>query len=61
VKLLAITPEGRRLRQELETTIVETSPVIGGLTADERQTLRELLGKAIGHSGGTLACGPRDV
>ncbi len=44
VKALALTPRGRRARNELERT-VRSSPVMAGLSAAERRTLRELLAK----------------
>ncbi len=44
VKALVLTPDGRRARNELEQT-VRSSPVMAGLTAAERGTLRELLAK----------------
>jgi DNA-binding MarR family transcriptional regulator len=46
---VAITPEGRRAfeRAERELGRLE-SEILGALTPDERLTLRELLGKAVG-------------
>lgn len=46
VKLLAITRDGTRLRARLEAAIAEASPIMTALTADEREALRLLLGKA---------------
>ncbi len=47
VKLLVLTPAGKRLREELEAAILETSPVMTGLSASERQALRTLLTKVV--------------
>lgn len=49
VKALALTPRGRRARNELERT-VRGSPVMAGLSASERTTLRELLAKVAGSA-----------
>ena len=48
VKLLRLTPEGRRLRSELQGRMLETSPVMVALEAGERALLRELLTKVAG-------------
>jgi DNA-binding MarR family transcriptional regulator len=45
VKLLALTPSGKRLRRRLEVSIEDQSPVTVGLAGMERETLRELLAK----------------
>jgi MarR family transcriptional regulator, organic hydroperoxide resistance regulator len=58
VKLLALTPAGMRLRAGLEDAIADASPIMSGLTVDERETLRALLGKAIGRVNGVADCGP---
>lgn len=47
VKLLALTAEGKRVREQLARTVAEASPVLVGLEADERATLRELLGRVL--------------
>jgi DNA-binding MarR family transcriptional regulator len=48
VKLLALTEEGRRLRQSLEEAMLDASPVMVALDGSERQLLRALLAKASG-------------
>ncbi len=53
VKLLALTDEGARLRSSLESAVLDASPVMVGLDAEERQALRALLAKA----GGAPASG----
>ena len=47
VKLLVLTPAGERLREELEAAILDTSPVMTGLSASEREALRTLLTKVV--------------
>lgn len=46
VKLLALTDAGRKLRSALEAAMLEASPVMTSLDADERKVLRDLLLKA---------------
>jgi DNA-binding MarR family transcriptional regulator len=48
VKLLQLTPDGRRLRSTLQARMLETSPVMVALDAGERALLRDLLAKAAG-------------
>ena len=48
VKLLVLTPEGAVLRTRLEQRLMETSPFMAGLSAEERATLKDLLGKIAG-------------
>jgi DNA-binding MarR family transcriptional regulator len=57
VKLLAVTPAGKRLRARLEDAIADASPIMTDLTAYERETLRMLLHKAIRDTGGA-GCAP---
>jgi DNA-binding MarR family transcriptional regulator len=61
VKLLAVTPAGIRLRARLEDAIAEASPIMSSLTADERETLRTLLAKAIGRGDGAAGCPAHDA
>lgn len=44
IKLLALTPEGEKLRDQLRRRLSETSPA-GSLSDAERRTLKELLVK----------------
>ena len=44
IKLLALTPEGEKLRDRLRDRLSETSPA-GNLSASERRTLKDLLTK----------------
>ena len=45
VKMLVLTPEGVRLRAQVEQRLAETSPFMAGLSDSERATLQELLAK----------------
>lgn len=45
VKLLVLTPEGVRVREQVENRLLETSPFMAGLSDSERATLQELLSK----------------
>lgn len=49
VKTLVLTAQGRRARDELEQSI-RSSPVMTGLSASERATLRGLLAKLAGYA-----------
>ena len=51
VKLLALTPKGASTRTRLEAAMLEASPIKAGLSADERRTLQELLGKIVTKTG----------
>jgi DNA-binding MarR family transcriptional regulator len=53
VKLLQLTPDGRRLRSKLQTRMLETSPVMVTLEVGERALLRNLLAKAAGAASTT--------
>ncbi|TYP84905.1 MarR family winged helix-turn-helix transcriptional regulator [Blastococcus xanthinilyticus] len=46
VKLLELTDAGRRTRDALQAAMLESSPVMVALDADERHLLRTLLAKA---------------
>jgi len=50
VKLLVLTPEGVRIRAQLEQRLAETSPFMAGLSESERATLQELLSKIAGRA-----------
>lgn len=43
VKLLAVTPAGERLRDEVESELIATSPVFAGLPDEDQVALRDLL------------------
>lgn len=45
IKLLALTPEGERVQQQLRARLWETSPANARLSAAERKTLKGLLAK----------------
>jgi MarR family transcriptional regulator, organic hydroperoxide resistance regulator len=47
VKSLALTAEGRRLREKLADELWVEVPVLDALTADERRELRRLLSRTI--------------
>lgn len=62
VKLLTLTSEGHALREGLMAQIVEDAPVMAALDADERATLRGLLGKILSAEGAAADCaGPHDA
>ena len=46
VKLLVLTPEGRRLRDRIETRLAEAPPPIAGLSQADQQSLRDILRRA---------------
>jgi DNA-binding MarR family transcriptional regulator len=52
VRLLALTPRGKRLRRQLQDSIETNSPVTAGLSPMERETLRELLAKLVEDAHG---------
>jgi MarR family transcriptional regulator, organic hydroperoxide resistance regulator len=47
VKLLVLTPEGVRIREQVEQRLAETSPFMAGLSDSERAKLQELLSKIV--------------
>jgi DNA-binding MarR family transcriptional regulator len=53
VKLLQLTPDGRRLRSKLQARMLATSPVMVALEDGEREVLRSLLAKAAGATSAT--------
>jgi DNA-binding MarR family transcriptional regulator len=52
VKSLALTPEGRRLRDRLTDELWADVPMLDALSPDERQALRKLLEKLGSQSAG---------
>lgn len=58
VKLLALTPEGARVRQQLEDAVAGASPITTDLDVEEREALRALLRKAVSGFEPQAACGP---
>jgi DNA-binding MarR family transcriptional regulator len=52
VKSLALTPEGRRLREELAAALWTEVPLLDALTPAEREELRRLLAKSIDAAAG---------
>jgi DNA-binding MarR family transcriptional regulator len=46
VKLLFLTPKGRRLRKELQARLSEPPAALEALPADDQRALRDLLGRA---------------
>lgn len=59
IKSLALTEEGKRLREQILGELWTTVPVLAGLTADERRALRQLLDKAVGAANAGDALGSR--
>src|SRR3954466_517071 len=49
VKLLALTDEGRRVREEIRTRLAVPPEALGRLTRAEQKELRDLLRKALAH------------
>jgi DNA-binding MarR family transcriptional regulator len=47
VKLLALTDEGRRVREEIQARVATPPPQLANLTKAEQYTLRDLLRKAL--------------
>jgi DNA-binding MarR family transcriptional regulator len=47
VKLVALTPEGERLKLGVEARMAEAPPPIEGLSRADQRTLRDLLGRAV--------------
>lgn len=43
VKLLVLTPEGRRVRAEIQARLSEPPPAIKGLSREDQRTLRTIL------------------
>jgi len=49
VKLLVLTPKGRRLRHRIEKRLAEPPPPITALSREDQRTLREVLRRAVAH------------
>jgi len=49
VKLLWLTPKGRRLRQRIEARLSEPPPLIEALSEGDQRTLRDILRRAAAH------------
>ena len=48
VKLMALTDEGRRVRDEIDRRLAEPPPEIASLTAADQRALRDILRRALG-------------
>lgn len=59
IKSLALTEEGKRLREQILGELWTTVPVLAGLTADERRELRRLLDKTVAGADAGDALGGR--
>lgn len=51
VKLLTLTEQGAKVRDELEQSVITASPVMANLSEDERETLAALLRKVVAATG----------
>jgi MarR family transcriptional regulator, organic hydroperoxide resistance regulator len=49
VKLLVLTPEGRRMRDAVEARLEEPPPSIQGLSREDQKALRDILRRAAEH------------
>jgi MarR family transcriptional regulator, organic hydroperoxide resistance regulator len=49
VKLIALTDEGRRVREELDRRMAEPPEAIANLAAADQRTLRDILRRALGE------------
>jgi MarR family transcriptional regulator, organic hydroperoxide resistance regulator len=47
VRLLVLTPKGRRLREEISARLAEPPAAITELSAEDQRTLRDLLGTVV--------------
>jgi DNA-binding MarR family transcriptional regulator len=50
LKCVVLTAAGRRLRRKLEDRFNESPPAIAALSEADKQTLREILGRALEHA-----------
>jgi len=55
VKMLELTSHGQSLRQRLESRIVQVSPAMNHLSAEEREVFRQLLAKVSPSQGNGCA------
>ncbi len=51
VKLLFLTPKGRRLRKELQARLSQPPAALEALSADDQRALRDILGRAASQLG----------
>ena len=51
VKLLALTDEGRRVRDEIDSRLAEPPPEIAALSAADQRALRDILRRALERAG----------
>lgn len=58
VKLLALTTEGERMRDQLESSLLTSSPLVAGLSPAERNALYRLLNKVAHFPGGPSSHAP---
>jgi DNA-binding MarR family transcriptional regulator len=49
VRLIALTGEGRRIRDELNRRLAEPPPALVELDPDDQVALRDILGRALGR------------
>jgi MarR family transcriptional regulator, organic hydroperoxide resistance regulator len=47
IKLLVLTDEGRRVREQIEARLSEPPPAIAALSHEDQRTLRDLLSRAV--------------
>src|SRR5215204_3677161 len=47
VKLIALTPDGKHLREELNTRVAEPPEALTRLSEDDQRTLRDILRRAV--------------
>ena len=53
VKLIALTPDGTRLREELNTRVAEPPEALTRLSAEDQRTLRDILRRAVAEPEAT--------
>jgi MarR family transcriptional regulator, organic hydroperoxide resistance regulator len=49
VKLLVLTPKGRRVRERIEARMSEPPPLIEGLSEEDQRTLRDILRRVVAN------------
>ena len=49
VRLLVLTPKGRRLREKINERLAEPPPAIASLSREDQRALRDILGRALQH------------
>jgi DNA-binding MarR family transcriptional regulator len=55
VRLLVLTPKGRKLREEIGDRLAEPPPSIAELSADDLRTLRDVLSRAVDEAAASPA------